>query len=113
MGEQETTPPEGRPSDSLSDRNIILTCSTREEASIPYSILSESSILKKIIDTSAFKESSESGINLPISHASLKRVVEYLWYKHKYGRESGNVEDFKIEDSEALDLLEVSSFLRL
>ncbi|KAI5190863.1 hypothetical protein NEMIN01_1265 [Nematocida minor] len=94
-------------------KNIVLISSTRESAVVPYYILSESSILKKIIDTQIFKESKEDAIVLPISYPCLKRIVEYLWYKHKYHTSKGAVEDFKIEDSETLDLLEVSSFLRL
>lgn len=95
------------------DKEILLICTTREEALVPYYILSESVILKRIIDTEIFKEAKSNAIFLPISYLSLKRIVEYLWYKHRYRMDNGAVEDFKIEDSETLDLLEVSSFLRL
>lgn len=95
------------------NRNILLICTTREEALVPYYILSESSILKRIVDTDIFQESKRNAIFLPIAYPSLKRIVEYLWYKYNYRMNNGIVEDFKIEDSETLDLLEVSSFLRL
>lgn len=98
---------------SRSEKDVLLICSTREEALIPYYILSESLILKRIIDTQVFKEARRNAIFLPISYNSLKRIVEYLWYKYNYRANNGMVDDFKIEDSETLDLLEVSSFLRL
>lgn len=95
------------------NRDILLICSSREEALVPYAILSESTVLKTIVDTPVFKEARDNAIFLPISYLGLKRIVEYLWYKHNYHKNNGEVGDFKIEDSETLDLLEVSAFLRL
>ncbi|KAI5160820.1 hypothetical protein NEAUS03_1357 [Nematocida ausubeli] len=96
-----------------SNRMIRLICSTQQEVQIPYSILCESNLLRALVDDKAFIESKNNSILLPVTHSSLKRIIEYLYYKQNYTINRMEIDDFKIEDNETLDLLEVSAFLRL
>ncbi|KAI5186136.1 hypothetical protein NEHOM01_1301 [Nematocida homosporus] len=81
--------------------------------SVPYRIICECEILKKLVDESAFLESLHSSVHLPIAQKTLIRVVEYLWYKSKYHQKEGEVEDFIVGEDETLDLLEASAFLQI
>ncbi|EIJ87297.1 elongin-C [Nematocida parisii] len=93
--------------------SIRLVCNTDQEVYVRYAILCESTMLRKMVDNPAFIECENNTIKLPINYRCLQRIVEYLHYKYNYRQNRMEVQDFKIEDQESLDLLEVSAFLRL
>ncbi|KAI5171154.1 elongin-C [Nematocida sp. LUAm3] len=93
--------------------DISLISSEGAEIKAPYYIICESQVLQSLVDSPFFVECNTSTVSVPIRHSVLKKVVEYLWYKHKYSIKQGHVEDFIISEEETLDLLDVSNFLRI
>lgn len=80
---------------------------------VPYYILCQCEIFQILIDEKSFIECTNSAINVPLTFNALKRIVEYLKYKHEYKKTNGEVKDFEVAGGEVLELLEASAFLRI
>ncbi|KAK1348554.1 hypothetical protein CWI38_0186p0050 [Hamiltosporidium tvaerminnensis] len=81
---------------------------------VPEEIATQSSTLKSFLDEeNPFIESHEKTVVLPIKSNILKRVIDYLKYKYEYKDTEGTIPDFEIKDDETLELLDVSSYLRI
>ncbi|ELA42188.1 uncharacterized protein VICG_00831 [Vittaforma corneae ATCC 50505] len=62
-------------------------------------------------DRYPFIQSQTKEVRLPIRSKHLKRILEFMHFIHK--RKSGNNMEFKINDEETMDLLEIASYLRI
>lgn len=81
---------------------------------IPEVIAEQSKTLATFLDRkNPFIEAYTKQIRLPMSGKVLKRAIEYMKYKFKYKNMVRSAPEFVIRDEEALDLLDVSSYLKL
>lgn len=79
--------------------------------SIEIAFLSQT--LKTFFDTNyPFKEAQTRTVVLPIKSKFLKRIIEFMEYKHM-SQNSIVIPDFKIADDETMELLDVASYLRI
>lgn len=60
-----------------------------------------------------FIEGKERTFCLPIHSKRLDRVIEYLKYKEKYNNKLEEVPEFPVSGDEAVDLLEISAYLKI
>ncbi len=59
-----------------------------------------------------FRESEDNMIRFPdIQGLVLEKVIQYLHYKRKHSRSTGQIPEFKIEPEIALELLVASNYL--
>ncbi|KAI5191169.1 hypothetical protein NECID01_1338 [Nematocida sp. AWRm77] len=94
-------------------REVVLESVSGEKMCVPYKVLAESAVLKKILSDPVFQECLESRICIPVASSMLQRSVEYLVYKQEYHEKEGDINDFVVHENESLNLLEVSAFLRI
>mmetsp|Transcript_77172 Transcript_77172/g.213322 ORF Transcript_77172/g.213322 Transcript_77172/m.213322 type:complete len:114 (-) Transcript_77172:144-485(-) len=72
----------------------------------------ECDTFRKMVDQDHFKEGQTKLINLPtITGKVLEKVIEYLYYKHKYTGSKAMIPEFPIDDDIVLDLLSVAHYL--
>jgi hypothetical protein len=95
----------------MGDR-VTLRSSDNEEFVIEHSVAIQSQTLRAFLSRpSMFVESVTGEISLPIKGIYLKRVVEFLLFRH-FTNAKGESE-FKIDDSETLELLAIAAYLRI
>lgn len=95
--------------------NVKLISSDNFYYEIPEEVAIQSKVLKTLLNTNyPFVEGTERTFSLPITALRLERVIEYLRYKEKYSNvENEDIPDFPITSDEALDLLEISAYLKI
>lgn len=76
---------------------------------IPISLAYQSNTIHTILTNDCFIESTSKIIELPFSNHIINKAIEYMTIK----LEKGSFSNFKIEDNDALDLLEISNYLKL
>lgn len=96
-------------------QNVKLISSDNFFYEIPEEVALQSNLLKTMLNTNyPFVEGVERTFSLPISAIRLERVIEYLKYKEKYSKaDNEDIPDFPIACEEALDLLEISAYLKI
>lgn len=60
-----------------------------------------------------FIEGKERTFSLPINSRRLRRVIEYLEFKERYSSNLDEVPEFPVTGEEAIDLLEISAYLKI
>ena len=67
---------------------------------------------KNLKKTGSFKEAEDNIITFPdIEGLVLEKVIEYLYYKQKYSKSKGQIPEYPIDPSVALELLVASNYL--
>ncbi|ELA46490.1 hypothetical protein VCUG_02034 [Vavraia culicis subsp. floridensis] len=94
---------------------VTLISSDNKKFEVPEYIANESKTLRIFFDRSRpFVEAIERKVLLPIKSKLLMRAIEYLEYKHQYkDKKIYEIPEFPIHDDEALDLLDVSVYLKI
>ena len=92
---------------------VKVISSDSKEFFLDYEVASQSQILKAFFGSpSMFKESVSRTIVLPIKAKYLKKAIDFLEYKRSFDP-SKDHEEFKIEDTEALDILDIAAYLKI
>lgn len=95
------------------ENKVKLVSSDGKEFLLEYDIAIQSQTLRSFFGRpTMFMESISREVRLPINAVHLKRVVEFLEFKHALDP-SKEPEEFKIEDSEALELLDIAAYLKI
>lgn len=76
---------------------------------IPINLALQSKTLKTILTHNCFIENETKTIMLPFTEKIVLKGVEYMTYKLN----NESFDDFKIPDEDALDILQLSNYLRL
>lgn len=98
---------------AIPDNKVMLISSDDVEFVIDTEIAFLSHTLRTFFDAEfPFKESLTRTVTLPIRAQLLRRIIEFMEYKHKYGNGHG-ISEFKISDDETMELLDVASYLRI
>ncbi|KAF7684250.1 Elongin-C [Astathelohania contejeani] len=91
---------------------VRLISSDHQEFFIDEEIANYSRTLKTFFcRDNPFIETQTRTMFLPMDARILKRVIEFLNYKHAYNNDAVNAPEFPIEDEEAVDLLDASAYL--
>lgn len=78
---------------------------------IEYDLAVVSKTLRMFLDsTMPFKEAKSRIVTLPIKSQYLRRIIEFMKYKYK-NSECLLVSEFKITESESLELLNVAAYM--
>lgn len=85
---------------------VILVSSDNKQFPIMYNIAILSETIKTFISTTS---GDDLVIHLPINSCLLKRCLEFMQYKYEQNYASA----FEVRDDEAVELLDVASYLRL
>ncbi|OII73174.1 uncharacterized protein cubi_02406 [Cryptosporidium ubiquitum] len=90
---------------SAKERYLDLICVDGEKFKLK-SILAEyiTNIKDELFETGSMK------FNY-INSTQMKKVIEYLEYKHQYSTKHGRLQEFQIEESQAIDLLIIADRL--
>lgn len=94
---------------------VTLISVDNQEFKVVEDIANESQILRVFFDRNGpFIEAIEREVVLPIQASLLKRAIEYMEYRFNHKNKKTDEEpEFPITDEEALDLLEVSVYLKI
>lgn len=94
--------------------NVVLRSCDNVEFRVDEEIVRFSGMLCMLLDrNSPFEEAISRTVELPIKSKALKRAIDYLEHRYKYSRFDGPVPDFEVCDTESLDLLSVSFYLKI
>ncbi|KAH9411554.1 hypothetical protein HK407_04g06560 [Ordospora pajunii] len=92
---------------------VKLISSDGKEFFLDHEVAIQSQILKVFFGRpSMFKESVSRTISLPIKARYLKKAVDFLEHKHSLDPAKDH-EEFKIDDTEALDILDIAAYLKI
>lgn len=92
---------------------VTLKSSDNQEFCIDLDIALQSNTLRAFFDDEfPFRESETRKVSLPIHSRLLKRIIEFMEYKHN-NVNNGILSEFKIADDETMELLDVASYLRI
>ena len=92
---------------------VRLISSDQVEFGLELEIAELSHTLKTFLDPRyPFKESSTREVSLPVRAAVLRRIIEFMRYKHAV-MHNVEVDEFVVADEETMDLLDVASYLRI
>lgn len=92
---------------------ITLISSEDTHIEIPNYLALHSPLLKKLLTNESFLESEAGAVQLPFSHKTIKKIVEYFEYLEKKKGTDHLDNDFYIEDDDAIEMLEASDYLQL
>ncbi|KAM0680022.1 hypothetical protein GINT2_001709 [Glugoides intestinalis] len=92
---------------------IKLYSSDGVEFTIDFELAKHSKTLELFLDSRfPFIQNQTREIRLPIHSTHLKRILEFMQYTHR--KTGGKMEtEFKVNDEETMELLEVASYLRI
>lgn len=94
--------------------SIVLRSCDNVEFRVDEEIVRFSGMLSMLLERgSPFEEAVSRTVDLPIKSRALKRAIDYLEHRCKYSRFDGPVPDFNVGDTESLDLLSVSFYLKI
>lgn len=99
--------------EAVSDNKVRLISSDNAEYVIDEEIAFLSHTLRTFFDAEfPFKETQTRTVVLPIRSKLLRRIIEFMEYKHTCIN-GGGFNEFKISDEETMELLDVASYLRI
>lgn len=92
---------------------VKLVSSDSQEFLLDYPVAIQSQTLRSFFTRpSMFRESLSREIVLPVKALYLKRVVEFLEFK-SVSDTTKNPGEFKVEDGETLELLDIAAYLKI
>ena len=98
---------------SIEGNKVKLVASDLSEFVVDVDVAFLSNTLKMFFDSEfLFKEKKTRTVFLPIRSTMLRRIVEFMEYKHRSMSEQ-TLNEFKIADDETVALLDVASYLRI
>lgn len=90
----------------------LLSCDG-EEFFLDYEVAVQSQVLRSFFNRpTMFEESVSREITLPVKALHLRRVVEFLKFKCLSDANKDS-EEFRVEDDETLELLDIAAYLKI
>ncbi|KAG5859957.1 hypothetical protein KMI_04g07680 [Encephalitozoon hellem] len=95
------------------ENKVKIISSDNKEFALDYDVAAQSQTLRTFFNRpEMFLESISREVKLPIKARYLKRIVEFLVFKH-FSDPDREPEEFKVSDSEALELLDIAVYLKI
>ncbi|CCI73931.1 ECU04_1422 [Encephalitozoon cuniculi GB-M1] len=95
------------------ENKVRMVSSDNKEFLLDYDVAVQSQTLRTFFGRpEMFLESTSRKVRLPIRARHLKRIVEFLEFKH-HSDPDKEPEEFRIGDEEALELLDIAVYLKI